>query len=308
MNRTVFFETVKELVAERVKAEFSCPAETELIQLKKANCSDTTALRVKLDDGSGISPSFRLLPLYDTYLNGKSVNDIVNDIIGMLHKKVEIAIPDFDDAESIKQKLFCKVINRDINEEYLRDAVYMKMLDLAVVCYILVDYNGKSQSSMLLTKELADMYGFEPEDTVKFALENTRTLFPEKYLPLETIAANIFNPMNTAGCANQVCYDMPMVLTNASGMNGFTSIFYNGLLKEISGGHNFIILPSSIHEAILFADNGCYTHNEFLEMVKEVNSTEVDAQDFLCDNVYYYDAATDMFSTMEAYEKKKACE
>lgn len=54
------------------------------------------------------------------------------------------------------------------------------------------------------------------------------------------------------------------------------------------------VLPSSQHELILVpvTDSYDYDPKELLEMVKEVNRTQVEAEDYLADHVYLLDGRT----------------
>ena len=55
-------------------------------------------------------------------------------------------------------------------------------------------------------------------------------------------------------------------------------------------GPDFVILPSSIHECLIVKKLADI--DEYRTMVREVNNTQVDPQDRLSDNVYYYDYNT----------------
>ena len=66
---------------------------------------------------------------------------------------------------------------------------------------------------------------------------------------------------------------------------------YPDILKNFSGmiENDFYILPSSIHEVILLPV--CAEENpvRLQEMVKEVNESQVELQEQLSDQVYFYD-------------------
>ena len=53
------------------------------------------------------------------------------------------------------------------------------------------------------------------------------------------------------------------------------------------------MLPSSIHELILLPDKVDYERKELDELVRQVNSQCVEAEDFLSDHAYYYNAQKD---------------
>ena len=68
-------------------------------------------------------------------------------------------------------------------------------------------------------------------------------------------------------------------------------MFKHGVRGEIrlKLGCPFFILPSSTHEVLILPDNGELNPKELLAMVKEVNRTEVAAEDVLSDHLYRCD-------------------
>ena len=68
-------------------------------------------------------------------------------------------------------------------------------------------------------------------------------------------------------------------------------MLYPHVLSHISKilRKNFFVLPSSIHECILVPDLGQYSREELAKMVKEVNQTQVEEEEILSYQVYYYD-------------------
>lgn len=47
-------------------------------------------------------------------------------------------------------------------------------------------------------------------------------------------------------------------------------------------------MPSSVHETILLPASDMDAFEQFSEMVREINQTEVDDEDVLSDHAYYY--------------------
>ena len=72
---------------------------------------------------------------------------------------------------------------------------------------------------------------------------------------------------------------------------GAAALLYPHLLSHISKifRKNFYVLPSSVHECILVPDQGQYSRMELTRMVREVNQTQVEDDEILSDQVYYYD-------------------
>ncbi|MCI9356577.1 MAG: hypothetical protein HFH59_03345 [Lachnospiraceae bacterium] len=58
-------------------------------------------------------------------------------------------------------------------------------------------------------------------------------------------------------------------------------------------GKNLYIIPSSIHELLLYPDFGDVSPEELSGYVKEVNRSQVPPHDRLSDHIYYYDRKTD---------------
>ena len=94
---------------------------------------------------------------------------------------------------------------------------------------------------------------------------------------------------------------MPMfVATNIKKVNGAGVILYDGLLRTFAEkiGGDFYILPSSVHEVIFVPANGDMDARYLIQMVKEVNATEVAPDEVLSDNVYMYYADEDRVEMM----------
>ena len=85
--------------------------------------------------------------------------------------------------------------------------------------------------------------------------------------------------------------DTPLwVLTNRQRIQGASCILYPGLLKRLAAEkRNFYLLPSSIHEVILLAEQGSETPQRLKDMIAEVNRTQVAPEEVLSDSLYYYD-------------------
>lgn len=65
---------------------------------------------------------------------------------------------------------------------------------------------------------------------------------------------------------------------------------------------NFFVLPSSIHECILVPDLGQYSREELAKMVKEVNQTQVEEEEILSYQVYYYDRQKEKTDDVDRWE------
>lgn len=90
--------------------------------------------------------------------------------------------------------------------------------------------------------------------------------------------------------AEKIPQDM-YVLTNANKINGATVMMYDSFLQRLHQKiGTFILLPSSIHEVIVYPfDKNSMSFYEYQQMVMEINQTCVLEEEVLADSVYLYD-------------------
>ena len=90
------------------------------------------------------------------------------------------------------------------------------------------------------------------------------------------------------------------VATNVSKLNGACILLYDGVLEKFAEkiGGDFYILPSSVHEVLFVPANGDMDARYLIQMVREVNATQVAPDEVLSDNVYLYHADKDFVEMM----------
>ena len=96
--------------------------------------------------------------------------------------------------------------------------------------------------------------------------------------------------------------NLPMyVLTNKKKSYGAAAMFDKDALKNLANKleSNLYILPSSVHEIICIPEEEGMDPLYIREMVKEVNMTSVSEEEYLSDNIYYYDRETNKLSLKE---------
>jgi hypothetical protein len=84
------------------------------------------------------------------------------------------------------------------------------------------------------------------------------------------------------------------LLTNESALYGAAVILYPGILQEAADymESDFFVLPSSVHEVILLPDNG-EEPESLLQIVSDINHTQVEEEEILIDAVYKYTSGDD---------------
>ena len=90
-------------------------------------------------------------------------------------------------------------------------------------------------------------------------------------------------------------------------MNGACVIQYPGFLDQAAKtlGGDFFVLPSSIHEVLLYQDDGTIGRKDLEDMVRSINQTEVAPADRLSDFVYHYDSRERVFENARSFEARE---
>lgn len=80
------------------------------------------------------------------------------------------------------------------------------------------------------------------------------------------------------------------VLSNKAKMNGARALLSNATLNKVkeSIGEDFFIIPSSVHELLIVPQSTFAEPNDLRQMVKEVNDTQLEQNDKLSYDVYFY--------------------
>ena len=81
------------------------------------------------------------------------------------------------------------------------------------------------------------------------------------------------------------------VLSNRLRSFGAAAVLYEERLEMIGEvlGENYYVLPSSVHEVIIIPESDAPGQKKLSEIVTEINETQVDDEEVLSNNAYYYD-------------------
>lgn len=204
--------------------------------------------------------------------------------------------------ENVQDKVFCRLVNLEMNKKKLENMPYMEYLDLAVTFRLLHSADKTGIASADITYEEMELLGVTEEELFAQARENTEKLFPVEFKSLlSTIEAMMgrkfgFEVTDTGEkMDSEIAGRFEMyVLSNTLGINGAGVILYPDVLKKIAEQLNtdtLYLLPSSVHEFMVLKE---YRSIEDMKsLVKDANHCAVAGMDLLSDNVYKYDRTTD---------------
>lgn len=260
---------------------------------------------------TNISPAVYLDELFEAYQNGMTMEEVCRnvEIIYEQHKPEQ----DFDSTmlrnfNQVKDVICFKLINAEKNREMLFDTPYIPYQYLAIVFYVVVAKSEGGVASILIKDSHMKMWGTDTQTMYSLAMENTQRIFRGSIQPMGSVMAEIMGSALDAEDSNEL-YDMavdmgdimPMyVASNYERLNGASVLLYPNMLRDFAKriGFDFYILPSSVHELIFVLDFGYMDAECMKTMVQEINATEVEDDEILSDNIYYYSRAYDRVEMM----------
>lgn len=181
--------------------------------------------------------------------------------------------------KNIQRKIFYRLLNYEKNLELLKKVPHILYEDFAVVYFILEKKENDMMSPLLIDRKKMEEWNLSGELLEQYAKENTPDIFPAKIEAMSRFRGH--TPED----------EPAFVLSNEQQFYGAGVVLYDGVLDHFSHkyGWNLYLLPTSIHEFVILFDRGQYLQEELLQIVRQSNQELLSEQDFLSDNVYYYD-------------------
>lgn len=231
--------------------------------------------------------------LYREYkADGMKFGEIVDEVYRMILKCEEDA-PDFDisgfrEWGTVRGDIYPKLVNAKQNKELLEKIPHRNFMDLAVVYYAVArDHAQKDIGTILIHDEHMEIWGQEEENLYRTAMMNMCADGEADFTDIRTIVermTGISFPDNDSRDADMY------VLTNSRRRFGAAEILDKKAMRMIADqiGDAFIVLPSSVHETIVLPPNDEEEYEELAHMVRNVNKSQVEAEERLSDHVYVY--------------------
>ena len=267
MNYTEFVEMMESKVKEKLDAEVN----VHTYEAIKNNGTTRVGLVIQ-SEHIPLSPTIYLEEFYRQFLRGEDITNLVFAIERLYHQiKLKNSFPfeEILDIQNIKKNIIYRLVNREANEELLKEVPFEPFFDLAILPYVLVDGFAMGAASMQIRKEHLGMWGITEQEILQLAKKNTPTLLPAE-----------------VGQLNEFMY----IVTNCRRTWGAGTILYPELLDKIYQiiGENYYLLPSSVHEFVLIPESFGVDAENLKTIVSEINEVEVEAEEVLSDSVYFY--------------------
>lgn len=257
--------------------------------------------------GSDMGVSMNLNEVFLAYEDGRDYKEIVSKVaeeaVAALDSRPSIQADMLMDYEQVRDKIMIQVVPTEANREMLKGIPHKEHGDISIVYRIILDVSERGESTVLVNNDLLGHYSITEDKLHEDALANAPKSFPSSLRSMKEVMADIM------GIPVEMMPDSPedmFVATCNDGSHGAGCIFYPDFLKDASErlGGDFFVLPSSVHEVLLLADDGNRSYRDLERMVKEINQGEVAPQDRLSDSVYRFDAKKQLLEKAEDYQKR----
>ena len=314
------YKEFKEEIRTYLEQEFGDGHDVDISRFRKANTGiqDSITIFEKGNREKHISPQIYLKPLYLKYKEGMTMQEIKEAVVSQYREGLKGAeffmesMPDIGNYEKCMGRLYFRPVGTERNRMLLKKVPHREVLDLSFVPYILIRESEKETCSAMVNNTMVKNWGIPEEAVLKQAFVNMPKIMPAKADTMKSlvetvleVAADNRNGGDTTDimeAAKEMAavsgmlsgtgkFPRPFILTNKKGINGFAAVFYPGVLKDAADmiGKNLFVLPSSIHESLLVADDGSVRAAELRRMVREVNAGCVAEEEIVSDSVYFYD-------------------
>lgn len=290
MEFTTFMELVRNEAEKRVYG-----GSVQLVTTTKNNGIVLSGITV-LQDGCNISPAIYLNDHYKAYRNGTATIGMITDTVMDTYERNKtdrsINMGGFLNYASAKEHIVYKLVNTEKNRELLEHIPHVPFHDLSIVFEYLVPQGGLNSISILIRNEYMNAWNADTEELYRTASINTPLLRKYELKSMGDVLCELEDMMDFGEPFDTI----PMyVLRNESKVLGAACILYPYLLSDFAAAckSDLFIIPSSIHETLILPYADPSENGEIKAMIRDVNRTQVAAEEVLSDNLYFYEQSTD---------------
>ncbi len=297
--RDMDIDSFVKIVKNNVKERLGNGYHVTVCEKDKNNGVVYTGVKVEKED-SDISSIIYLNDQFKMHENGNiTLSDVTDYIINVSKGKNPIADKkQLLNYDSVSKNIVFKLINTKWNSKLLKDVLRVEFLDLSVVfqCMLAGEFNGIA--AMLVHNAHMKLWDVTVDELLEAAKKNTLQLMGCDFKSIKEVICEIMKEEVQGDFDYDTCMagledSVPMyVLSNRYRVEGAACMLYPKILLDICEKlkSSFYIIPSSIHEVLILPSDNTSESREILAMIKEINDTQVSAEEILSYSLYYYDA------------------
>lgn len=290
MTKMKFYEKVADSVSEVLGSKII----VELQETAKVNLSlDGLTIRKR---NESVAPTIYLNQYFSQYNDGRTMEDIVKDIIRIYENNRSEKImnvfktEDFYDFDKMKDRIVLKVINTERNLELLKQVPNFSMdgFSLSIVFYVSLMTGKDSSAGILIKNEHLKLWEKDVSDLLSIAETNTNRMHACTIKSINEVMSERF------GIEEDLIPDNApalYVLADENKTFGASRMYLKTEIRKFAEKQDsdVYILPSSFHELLLIRADYPNIEPEYLKQKGcEVNRAEVSDEDFLCDGAFKY--------------------
>lgn len=320
MNFEEFMNTVKDTIKDYLPETYK-DADVNILENRKLN--NTYMGLTVTHEGDTLAPTINLNHLFDSYSRQPDHN--LTEMMQSIAEVIQATPGAFDqgqvtDYDRVKKHLFMRLSGAEKNADVLEHAPHIIKEDLALTFHVMLEQSEKGTATTMITDKIMEAYGVNLDQLYQDAMLNSPVICPARIENMgEALGRMMIEDMKSAGALPEMIEEMkkdleesnrdnPMtIVSNEHSVDGASAIFYPGVMDLVGDRMkgDYYILPSSVHETLVVPDDGRVAISELKDMVKEVNSTQVDPKDQLTDEVYHYDTKDRIFEKAETFAERK---
>ena len=297
MNYNCFKKDIIQRVRERVSQD--CTVEVNSVTKNNGVRLDSMMIR---RPQAAVCPNIYLNPVYEEYLKGLSM-DQAADVILSAWRRAGSAL-DLDPGQLISHDIIrgqvvYRLVNYERNLNLLEEVPHKRFLNLALIYYVMVYNEEMGSGAVMIRDHMLEYYDMTTDEIDEAARINTPRLLPADFLKISDLLRE-FGEKSGAQSYKEISMEeesavVPLyVLTNRMRQFGAYYMTDTEVLGRIASqlDADLFLLPSSVHECMVVPAGQWEEAESLASMVREINLTQVSADEYLSDTVYRYEQAS----------------
>lgn len=265
--------------------------------------------------GGNCSPAIYVLPYYRRYKTGISLSQIqieITEIFRQVCNRMQGAWNTLFCYDYVKKHLALQLVNYEINKTWLTSVPHRHFFDMAIIYYIAVSYPKNQWGSIIVTKQIQQVWKKTEQELYHQAEKNTPQILP----PVVSHLCDVVNylqdldQMQTFSLADSIknnknsCKDMYFV-SNKANYYGAVYLCYSDIWKTLAEQvhSDLAVTALSVHELVAVPFQKYGKWEIFQEIAKRTYDTIPKPDERLSPSVYCFSRQTGKFSFIERNKK-----
>ena len=278
LSREDFAEALASEIQSQLPMDYNLSVQTVM----KSNDTPYTALNVTREN-SNVGVVQYAENLYDLYRGGNTVEELADLVIdrAMDHAVDSESIPNIS-KEYVIEKVYFRMANAERNQKRFENVPVWHVPGAEdIVLYPCVDTRvGMNSGLITISNSHMEALGITKEQLHDAARANTENRV--EIVPLGVLLQRMVPEMPMEA------FDSPLYVTvdkeANNGIGGASLFGAPDKMKNLKG--DYYIIPSSIHELLIYPKEASADTPDLHTIVHEVNQNVLEPSDFLSDNVY----------------------